>query len=62
VVALIEGPPAVLAQLAAHRDWLADEILAVVLDLGGGSRDRPVRDHRGSQPPRGTLRLGVRRA
>jgi len=62
VVASIEGPPAVLAQLAAHRDWLADEILAVALDLGGEAEIGPSATIEEVSLPEGTLRLGVRRA
>jgi isoleucyl-tRNA synthetase len=34
VAAAIGGDPALLAQLAPHRDWLAAEILAVDLEIG----------------------------
>jgi isoleucyl-tRNA synthetase len=62
VVASIDGPPAVLAQLATHRDWLADEILAVALDLGGGADLGPSAAVEEVSLPDGSLRLGVRRA
>ncbi|MEZ0239901.1 MAG: class I tRNA ligase family protein, partial [Chloroflexota bacterium] len=62
VVASIHGPPVVLAQLAAHRDWLADEILAVALDLGGEADLGPSPTVEEVSLPEGSLRLGLRRA
>ena len=35
VVATIDGDPGLIQQLAGHRDWLAAEILAVELGMGG---------------------------
>ncbi|HEV8252036.1 MAG TPA: isoleucine--tRNA ligase [Candidatus Limnocylindria bacterium] len=62
VVASIDGDPAVVAQLAAHRDWLAAEILAVTLDVGGEADLGPSATAEEVALPEGSLRLGVRRA
>ena len=62
VVASIEGMPALVEQLAPHREWLAAEILAVELDLGGGNDLGPSATVEEVTLPEGALRLGVRRA
>jgi len=62
VVASIDGDPAVVAQLSAHRDWLAAEILAVTLDLGADTDLGPSSTFEEVALPEGSLRLGVRRA
>jgi isoleucyl-tRNA synthetase len=62
VVASIDGEPSVVAQLAAHRDWLAAEILAVTLELGGETDLGPSAAFEAVALPEGSLRLGVRRA
>jgi isoleucyl-tRNA synthetase len=62
VEASIQGAPALLEQLAAHRDWLAAEILAVALDLGGDADLGPSATLEEVALPEGSLRLGVRRA
>jgi isoleucyl-tRNA synthetase len=62
VVASIDGAAALVAQLEAHRDWLAAEILAVTLDLGGGTELGPSATVDEVALPEGHLRLGVRRA
>jgi isoleucyl-tRNA synthetase len=62
VVASIDGDQAVVAQLAAHRDWLAAEILAVALDLGADADLGPSATVEEVALPEGSLRLAVRRA
>jgi isoleucyl-tRNA synthetase len=62
VVAAIEGDPAPLAQLAAHRDWLAAEILALELALGGDGELGPSAVSEEVTLPQGRLRLVLRRA
>ena len=62
VAASIDGTPALLAQLAPHRDWLAAEILAVTLQLGGETDLGLSAVFEEVALPEGRLRLGVRRA
>jgi isoleucyl-tRNA synthetase len=62
VGASIDGAPGLLAQLAPHRDWLAVEILAVTLELGGETDLGPSAVFEEVVLPEGKLRLGVRRA
>jgi isoleucyl-tRNA synthetase len=62
VAASIEGDAALLSQLAPHRDWLADEILAVTLELGGGTDLGPSASFEEVALSEGNLRLGLRRA
>ncbi|MGZ6371961.1 MAG: isoleucine--tRNA ligase [Candidatus Limnocylindria bacterium] len=62
VVASIEGASALVARLAAHRAWLAEEILAVELHLGEGTDIGPSATVEELALPAGTLRLAVRRA
>ncbi|HET7082167.1 MAG TPA: isoleucine--tRNA ligase [Candidatus Limnocylindria bacterium] len=62
VAASIQGAPVLLGQLAAHRDWLAAEILAVALDLGGEVDLGPSATVEEVALPEGSLRLGVRLA
>jgi isoleucyl-tRNA synthetase len=62
VVASIEGEPALVDQLVPHRDWLADEILAVSLKLGGETDLGASAAFEKVVLPEGTLRLGVSRA
>jgi isoleucyl-tRNA synthetase len=62
IVASIDGTQALLEQLASHRAWLAEELLAVDIrlgsdaDLGTGATLEEIR------LPGGALRLAVRRA
>jgi isoleucyl-tRNA synthetase len=62
VAAAIDGSPALISQLQAHREWLAAEILAVALDLGVETDLGPSATHEDVELPGGALRLGVRRA
>jgi isoleucyl-tRNA synthetase len=62
VVASISGDASLLAQLAAHRDWLAGEILAVELGLGPETDLGPSATVEEVELTEGRLRLGVRRA
>jgi isoleucyl-tRNA synthetase len=62
VAASIQGTAALLEQLASHREWLAAEILAVALDLGGDTDLGPSATLEEVALPEGSLRLGVRRA
>ena len=62
VAASIDGAPALVAQLAAHQGWLAAEILAVTLDLGGATDLGASAAFEDVALPEGELRLGVRRA
>jgi isoleucyl-tRNA synthetase len=62
VVASISGDAALVAQLAAHRDWLADEILAVELSLGGETDLGPSASVEDVAVAEGGLRLALRRA
>jgi len=62
VAASIDGEAALLSQLAPHRDWLADEILAVTLELGGGTDLGPSASFEDLALSEGKLRLGLRRA
>ncbi|MEX0625594.1 MAG: DUF5915 domain-containing protein, partial [Chloroflexota bacterium] len=62
VDASIDGAPTLVAQLIPHRDWLAAEILAVTLELGGDTdlgRSAAVEE---AALPEGGLRLSLRRA
>jgi isoleucyl-tRNA synthetase len=62
VVASIDGPASVVAQLAPHREWLAAEILATELDLGEAADPGPSATVEEVPLPEGRLRLAVRRA
>ena len=62
VVASISGDDSVVARLAVHRDWLAEEILAVELDLGAATVLGPSASVEEVALTEGSLRLGVRRA
>jgi isoleucyl-tRNA synthetase len=62
VAASIDGDAALLAQLAPHRDWLADEILAVTLEVGGETDLGPSATFEEVALAGGKLRLGLRRA
>jgi isoleucyl-tRNA synthetase len=62
VAASIQGAPALLAQLGAHRDWLAAEILATTLELGGEADLGPSATVEEASLAEGSLRLAVRRA
>ncbi len=62
VAATIDGDPGLIEQLAAHRDWLAAEILAVELTLGGKTDLGPSAGSEEMALPGGRLRLGLRRA
>ena len=61
VVAWVNGDPGLVARLAPHRRWLADEVLATELHLADGSPDGADAtesvDHDG-----GRLELALRRA
>ncbi len=62
IVASIDGPASVVAQLAPHREWLAAEILATELDLGEAAEPGPSATVEEVPLPGGRLRLAVRRA
>ncbi len=62
VEASIDGTPALIAQLAPHRDWLAAEILAVTLALGAETDLGPAAAVEEAALPEGGLRLSLRRA
>jgi hypothetical protein len=62
VSAAIDGAPALLEQLAPHRDWLAAEILAITLELGDETDLGHSAVFEEVVMPEGKLRLGVRRA
>jgi isoleucyl-tRNA synthetase len=62
VVASIEGASTLVARLAAHRAWLAEEILAVELHLGAETDLGPSASVEEVSLPEGTLQLAVRRA
>jgi isoleucyl-tRNA synthetase len=62
IVASIDGPASVVAQLAPHHDWLAAEILATDLDLGTAAEPEPSATIEELPLPEGRLRLAVRRA
>jgi len=62
VVASVSGDPALIAQLAAHREWLAAEILAVELAFGSEADLGPSAVVEEAALPEGRLRLAVRRA
>ena len=62
VVASISGDEAVVARLAAHREWLAEEILAVELTLGDEADLGPSASVEEVALPEGSLRLALRRA
>ncbi len=62
VVASIGGDAAPLASLAAHRDWLAEEILAIQLDLGADVDLGPSASVEEVTLAEGSLRLALRRA
>ena len=59
--AAVGGDARLIDRLAGHRDWLADEVLAVELALGGDGLVGP--DRAADLPAEGgVLRLAVRRA
>jgi isoleucyl-tRNA synthetase len=62
IVATIDGDAAPLASLAAHREWLAQEILAVELEIGEGHDLGPDRAVEEVTLPGGSMRLALRRA
>ena len=62
VVASIGGDEALVAQLAAHRDWLAEEILALELALGDTPDLGPSASVEEVSLAEGKLRLALRRA
>ncbi len=62
VVASIDGEAALVDRLVAHRDWLAEEILAVELTLGAGTDPDPAATVEEVALVEGRLRLAVRRA
>jgi isoleucyl-tRNA synthetase len=62
ILASIDGPANVVAQLAPHREWLAAEILATELDLGEAAEPGPSATVEEVPLPEGRLRLAVRRA
>ena len=62
VVASISGDAALVARLAPYRDWLADEILAVQLTLGGEGDVGPAASVEEAVLSEGSLRLALRRA
>jgi isoleucyl-tRNA synthetase len=62
VVASITGDAGIVARLAPHRDWLADEILAVQLTLGEEGDLGPSASVDEVALTEGSLRLALRRA
>jgi isoleucyl-tRNA synthetase len=62
VAATVRGAPALLTQLEPHREWLAAEILATSLELGGEGEPDPAATVEEVTMAEGTLRLAVRRA
>ncbi len=62
VVATIDGDAAPLASLVAHREWLAEEILAVELEIGAGGDLGPSGSVEDVTLAEGSLRLALRRA
>jgi isoleucyl-tRNA synthetase len=62
VVASIEGAATLVARLAPHRAWVAEEILAVELHLGEVIDAGPSATVEEVALPEGRLRLAVRRA
>jgi isoleucyl-tRNA synthetase len=62
VVASISGDSVLVAQLVAHRDWLADEILALDLGLGTEADLGPSAMVEEVALAEGPLRLALRRA
>ncbi len=62
VVASISGDPGAVAQLVPHRNWLADEILALELTVGAETDLGPSATVEEVALAEGRLRLAVRRA
>jgi isoleucyl-tRNA synthetase len=62
VVASISGDTSLLAQLSAHRDWLAEEILAIDLQVSAEADLGPSATVEEVALTEGRLRLGLRRA
>jgi isoleucyl-tRNA synthetase len=61
VLAWVGGDPAAVERLRPHRDWLAAEILATELELGGDAPAQPDASE-SLQLEDGHLQLGLRRA
>ena len=62
VVAAVSGDAQLIEKLAAHRDWLAAEILAVELTMAREAEVGPSAHVEEASLPEGRLRLALRRA